>query len=275
MKKCLHCGRLGLFFYIDADGLCEKCAEKAAKQKMEDDFTAAREYVKSLSYLFKDIEKSGAQIPSSRSTSSWEYTDKVPSDRIDRLLSDCQTICSELPKWSEYPRFPEAFLTGCIQGPYMPGFYRHVAIPLGEFYGNKELPVNFSEYVHDLVARVDSLDTSLRLYGKYEHKTYRIVGSSYNNDDGTSRQSILSKIKRKAKPFQEKTEISLVKYQYQDEDAVAVYANGLQVGNISRKDLAASLLPRWDWYDSVAGFDVLGRSGPYGMDIVVRFEKER
>lgn len=165
-------------------------------------------------------------------------------------------------------------MTGCAQEPHHPGFYSHVAIPLGELCGNKEIPVDFSERVRNLVKRVSTLDTSLLLYGKYKHRTYRIVGSSYDNDDGTSRQSILGKIKRGAKPFQTETKISLSKYRYQDEDAVAVYANDLQVGHISRKDLAASLLPSWDRYDSVVDFEILGKSGPYGMDIVVRFKKE-
>lgn len=274
MKKCSQCGRLGLFFHLDADGLCERCAEKEAKRKVEEDFESAREFVKKLSYLFKDIDKSGAQIPSSRSSVSWHYTNRIPYDYIDRLHEDCRTICAELPKWGEYPCFSEAFLTGCIQEPHHLGYYSHVAIPLGEIYGNKELPVGFSERVRDLVERVNSLDSALLLYGKYEHKTYRIVGSSYDNDDGTSRQSILGKIKRGAKPFQTETKISLSKYKYQDEDAVAVYANDLQIGHISRKDLASSLLPSWDRYDSVVDFEILGKSGPYGMDIVVRFEKE-
>lgn len=274
MKKCLRCGKLGLFFYIAADGLCEKCAEKEKKLKAEEELSSAHEFIKRISSLFKDIEKNGARIPSSRSTLLWKDTQDVPYDRVQHLQEDCRQICDELSKWRDYPRFEDVFLEGCAQEPYSPNCYTHLFIPIGTLYGNKRLPIDFPERIHDLSERVNALDTALRLYGEYEYRTYRIVGSTYDNDDGTSRQGILSKIKRKAKPFQDKTEISLVKYPYQDEDAIAVYANRVQVGNISRRDLASSVLPRWDRYDGVEDFELIGSAGLYGMDIVVRFEKE-
>lgn len=272
MKKCLHCGRLGIFFYLDTDGLCEKCAVKEKEHRHEADLSSAREFVNKISRLFKDIEKNGAKVPSSDSAVSWRYTNNVPHDCVEHLRENCQTICAELPKWREYPRFPEVFLAGCIQDHF--NYYFHVAIPLGLLYGNNELPVDFSTKIYDLLKRVDLLDTALRRYGAYEHRIYRIVGSSYDNEDGTSRQSILSKIKRGAKPFQDTPTISLKKYKYQEEDAVAVYANDQQVGNISRSDLASSLLERWERYDSVVGFEIKGSSSPYGMEIEVRFIKE-
>lgn len=275
MKKCSRCGRLGLFFYIDTNGICEKCAEKEAKQKAETDLVAAQEFVRKISKAFADIAESGVQLPYTRHI-SWTDTNDIPYHTAQRLREDCQLISTELPKWKEYPRFIDALLKDAIPEGKVQGYYQHPFIPLGTLHGEGIGGGNdFSKEIPEILERVFTLDTALALYGKYEYKIYRIVGASYNNEDGTNRMAIMNKIKRKAKPFQDETEITLKKYKYQDEDAVAVYANGLQIGHISRKDLASSFLSRWDRYDCVADFELVGGSGIYGMDIFVRFYKER
>lgn len=285
MKKCSRCGRLGLFFYIDADGFCEKCAVESKRQQeaeramllekeREQQFADAQEFVRKISGAFEDIAKNGAKLPVS-AVGSWVDTEKVPFDCVQRLREDCRMICSELPQWEEYLCFEDALLEMSIPDEKIRGCYNHPFIPFG-FLNEKGwvVPNDFSKMVPELLKKVKALDGALLLYGEYEYKTYRIVGTSYDNEDGTNRRVILSRIKSKAKPFQDKTEITLVKYKYQDEDAIAVYANGLQVGHISRRDLASSVLPRWDRYDGVEDYELIGSAGLYGMDIVVRFEKE-
>lgn len=271
MKKCSRCGRLGLFFYLDENGLCEKCVKKEVKQKAEAEFAAAEEFVGKISNAFADIAETGVRLSGSWGL-SWSNTNDIPYHTVQRLEEDCRLILDELPQWEQYPRFEDALLKSSISEGR--GLYHHPYIPFTTLFrkggpnGN-----NFSKTIPHILDEVLSLNVALTLHGRYQYKTYRIVGSSYDNEDGTSRQDIIRSIKYRAKPFGDKPEITLEKYKYQEEDAVAVYANGLQVGHISRKDLAASLLPSWDRYDRVTDFEILGKSGPYGMDIVVRFKK--
>jgi len=276
MKKCVHCGRLGLFFPLDGDGLCAKCAEKEKKRKEEAELSSARNFVRKISDAFEEIEKNGARFPTSV-IRSWIDTQDVPYDCVQRLREDCQLICDELPKWEEYPRFEDAVLEKAIPDKNIREYYEHPFIPLGVLHEKDwVIPNDFAKKIPELLKKVKALDSTLLLYGKYEYKTYRIVGASFDNDDGSSRQAILGKIKRRAKPFQTKPKIRLEKYLFQGkEDAVAVYADDLCVGHISRSDLSTSLLKAWDRFDSIVDFEIIGKSsGYYGMEIEVRFIKE-
>ena len=72
-----------------------------------------------------------------------------------------------------------------------------------------------------------------------------------------SRQTILREIYFQDPPFEKKPKITLEKYKFEDEDAVGVYANGIQVGNIARKDLPW-VFKYWDRNLVVKSFKVYG-----------------
>lgn len=65
---------------------------------------------------------------------------------------------------------------------------------------------------------------------------YRVVGVTFDNEDGASRQDILEAIANAEPPY-EVCEVSLDRYEYREETAVAVNVNGDQIGNISKKDI--------------------------------------
>lgn len=67
---------------------------------------------------------------------------------------------------------------------------------------------------------------------------YDVVGESFDNEDGTSRQEILDAISNCEPPYED-CEVSLDKFDYKGERALAVKVNGDQIGCIARKDLDA------------------------------------
>lgn len=66
----------------------------------------------------------------------------------------------------------------------------------------------------------------------------KVVGVTYNNEDGTSRQKILQAIKAKEPPFNGDIHYSLFVYTYRDSPAVAVLANGMMIGNVPIEHVA-------------------------------------
>lgn len=63
---------------------------------------------------------------------------------------------------------------------------------------------------------------------------FKVVGVTFNNDDGTSRQEILRKIKGKEPPFNGSVRYTLRVYTYEGKPAVAVEANGVTIGNVPK-----------------------------------------
>lgn len=65
---------------------------------------------------------------------------------------------------------------------------------------------------------------------------FKVVGVTFNNDDGTSRQEILRKIKNREEPFNRYINYTLRVYSFEGEPAVAVEANGIMIGNMPKED---------------------------------------
>lgn len=85
-----------------------------------------------------------------------------------------------------------------------------------------------------------------------------------------SRQTILREIYFKDPPFEKKPEVTLEKYKFEDEDAVGVYANGIQVGNIAKKDLPW-VFKYWEHNLVVEKFKVYGGGDRnWGMELSLK-----
>lgn len=108
---------------------------------------------------------------------------------------------------------------------------------------------------------------------------FRVVGVTFSNDGGRSRQAILREIKR-----EEPSEFafSLREYDYEGEPAVGVFYNGEQVGNIAKGADLSRALEQIDRFDRVEAYEVTGGfkydddSGDrasYGLEIAVYFKK--
>ena len=65
---------------------------------------------------------------------------------------------------------------------------------------------------------------------------FKVVGVTFNNDDGTSRQEILRKIKNREEPFNRYINYTLRVYSFEGEPAVAVEANGIMIGSMPKED---------------------------------------
>lgn len=273
MKKCAHCGRLGLFFYLDEEGLCEKCSAIEKQRRLEQARTFALEQVKKASAAFRDIEKNGGHFPQHCSTTSSYETREVPAERVSQLREDCALICAVLKDWESTPFFLEAV-------------HEVSSMESGSCFSSPDIEVKYwlwrtstqedlRQRIPKLVEKVEQLDQALERYGPYEYCKYRIVGTSFKNDDGTSRQDIIRDIDCRWNPFHAKAEIRLEKYVYEGEDAIRVLANGRQIGHISREDAKYSVLPQWDRYAGVSDYSILGGGHlKYGVSIEIMFRKE-
>ena len=275
MKKCARCGRLGLFFYLDEDGLCEKCAAAEKERRLEQARTFALEQVKKASAAFHDIEENGGHFPQYSSTASWYETKDVSAERVSQLREDCALICAVLRDWENIPFFEEAVREVCdLEGG---ACFSNSDIGVKLWLWKASTPDDFRRRIPQIVEKVEQLDQALERYGPSEYQKYRIVGTSFKNDDGTSRQSIIWDMDHKMSPFRNEVVIRLEKYKYEDEDAIKVLANDQQVGHISREDARYHVLPKWDRYAGVSGYTILGGGSgyKYGVSIEVMFRKER
>ena len=84
---------------------------------------------------------------------------------------------------------------------------------------------------------------------------FRVAGVTFSNGHKT-RQAILRKIKWGDEPF-DFVEWTIEKYDYNGEPAIGVYANGEQVGNVPKEQLAF-VLDNWDRIRSVYHTDIYG-----------------
>ena len=86
---------------------------------------------------------------------------------------------------------------------------------------------------------------------------YRVKGTTFKNEDGTRRQTLLRKIKFQDAPFARSVDVSLAEYEYEGEPALGVYVNDLQVGNIPKEDVPF-LIDNWERIEKIADFRVTG-----------------
>lgn len=115
-----------------------------------------------------------------------------------------------------------------------------------------------------------------------ETLTFKVVGVTFKNPDGKSRQTILRRLRWRDPPFdsEDGIEITIEKGEYEGEPAFSVYANGLQVGNIGREDIPF-FVDRWLDFIGVTyadisggGTDDEGHSINFGMKIDCVFRKK-
>ena len=106
--------------------------------------------------------------------------------------------------------------------------------------------------------------------------TFRVAGTTFDNDDGTSRQEILRHLKFGDEPWADGPEDltgTLEETDYNGETAFAVLVNGYQVGNVPRaniKQVAAALEHVSTCY--VSSVRILGGGDlSYGCEITLEY----
>ena len=158
MRKCVNCGKSGLFLKLDKIGLCAECA-----RARESGIAAAREYLAPISAAFDDIKQSGASLIMS---SSWIGVKDVPTrGEAERLRGVCSDLCDMLARWSEYPYLLEAILDESVPNKPSSSIVEHPSIPLGVVSDRLRLDSAFPS----LEKKVKDLNTCLLLYGKKEY----------------------------------------------------------------------------------------------------------
>ena len=114
----------------------------------------------------------------------------------------------------------------------------------------------------------------------YDDLPFKVVGVTFKNPDGRTRQAVLRKLKFADAPYdKDDIEITVEKGEYEGEPAFPVMVEGVQVGNIAREDIPL-VLSRWEDFVGVTSFDVSGGGRDeggyamsYGLKINMRFRK--
>lgn len=117
---------------------------------------------------------------------------------------------------------------------------------------------------------------------EYETLTFKVVGVTFKNADGTSRQTLLRKMYFGKAPFNsdEGIDITIEESAYEGNPAFPVFAEGYQVGNIGKEDIPF-FVKRFKDFVSVAwadvnggGTDDEGHTINYGLVIHCQFRKQ-
>lgn len=115
---------------------------------------------------------------------------------------------------------------------------------------------------------------------RYEHVKVRLVGVTFKNKDGKSRQSVLRHMRFQDPPFDEYFDIEMRRYDFEGEPAIAVDANGTCIGNIP-KDRVLFFIERWDRIMGITNIEVIGggtneygENLNYGAEVIIKLKKE-
>ena len=115
---------------------------------------------------------------------------------------------------------------------------------------------------------------------KYEHIKIRLVGVTFRNEDGKSRQSILRHIRFRDPPFDKEVEMGMYQYEYESEPAVSVSINDMCIGNIP-KEKAPFFVENWDRLCGITHIEVIGGGASsdgerlnYGAEIIIKLKKQ-
>lgn len=144
-----------------------------------------------------------------------------------------------------------------------------------------ELPVEKANV--DLVeSRPDPEPKHIEIQEKteYEHIKIRLVGVSFKNPDGKSRQSILRHMRFRDPPFDKKFDAELYQYEYEGEPAISVKVNDMCIGHIP-KEKAPFFVDNWSRLCGITHIDVIGggissdgEQLHYGAEIIVKIKKQ-
>ena len=237
MKRCSNCNKIVLGDLYA--GLCRACA----RQQLE------------------ECKAQLLNIPLEDALVNLVVYPGLGKDDLSAQCEACQKALAEVKVVRANPQFVNA-LNMLAQKSKRVGY---------EFRGIWMLDPNKPDSAFDnlekkLTRLVDDCRSALPNAYDYS-KVFRVVGVTFKNGR-KSRQTILRHMKFKDPPYnREEIDITLEPYKFEDEDAVGVYVEGEQVGNISRNDLPW-LLEHWNDYKCISEFAISGSSElNYGLEI--------
>lgn len=112
----------------------------------------------------------------------------------------------------------------------------------------------------------------------YKYITIRVVGVTFDNENGTNRQNILRHIRFRDPPFDD-VEVcaELHPYDFNGEDAISVLVADQTIGNIP-KTRVQEIMDHWENLEGITAIDIIGGGKDefgnrlnYGAEITIRF----
>lgn len=251
MAQCKSCGKKVSFFNITQEGYCKACQQervRAANQAVADARENAINRVRALLAIANEDHAAATYI-----VNGYEDGGRFSKENA-RNATELITASSKVV---------EQAANSAKQSPV------------------ENIPAELDEaerWFHTFSQKISAIKSKEMRDGveHYYRRHYHVVGTSFDNDDGTSRQGVLRRIKFGVKygvydyvcP-----EITLNQYEYQEEPAVSVLANGVQIGHISKEDVSAFLKNKGELFD--AAIDVFGGKPDEncGAEIILTYKK--
>lgn len=259
--KCVRCGK-NFFFQLSQDGLCNACK----KLEKEQEYQEAEMFLNTLTESVKTATAHSVILPN-RSEES-----------LRQQKEACDAVLDAIQQWKSIPEFKRAFSASVKQ---KRSWYEHECFPFTSLsMGKKQFEFDDAEIekaFEKLRGKVSDIRFKcgamiLKCYDYSE--IFFVAGVTFQNGR-RERQNILREIKHHTGKYKNDPKIRLERYLYEGEDAVAVYADSEQVGNIEKSKLPW-LIEHWEDYFYVSEYDITGGGELYyGMQIRVCFKKTK
>lgn len=248
MAQCNRCGKKGFFLKVNFDGICESCELEIKKEKEDMELAArknANEAVQSL-YAKVSIMQEDVNVLV-ESHESGDYS----AENISAALKMLQLSVAEVSK-----------LLNSVKSDPINKLKDQIA-------ESEKIILSYESKIIKIVMNKKDTGNINKSYRRH----YKVVGTSFQNKDGTNRQGILRRIKFDV-PEYVCPEVTVKSYEYEGEPAFAVYANDKQIGNISREDIPSLLENTDELID--ANIVVFGGETPdknCGAEIILTYKK--
>lgn len=271
MERCTECGKIVLFSRLSYDGLCKQCkAKQYAANKAAYEATYEREKQKEYQDALQFIREMTPYVKKALSRSV--VFPALGKKTLIEQKKACDFVVENIDNWKNYASIREA-----LEGTCVCISRERVSYPvLGGSSFSQYDEVNLGKEFEKVKKAASELSTACYLASlkAYDYsKVVTVVGVTFRNGR-RQRQTILRQIRFHDPPYKSEPEIRLERYLCEGEDAIAVYADTEQVGNISRADLPF-FLEHWDEYSGVDEFDVKGGTDTsFGLDIRAVFAKK-
>lgn len=243
MAQCVKCGKKSFFLKVNAKGICEKC-EQAERNAEMSTRQAANVIVQYMLRTAESIQENVTSIVDAHENG--EYS----KENVELAIQMLQIATDEVKKSVEAVKSaPADQLKEMVEA-------------------SNKIVLDFDSKVHRILLK--SLDNN-PLFTYRRH--YKVVGTSFHNDDGTARQGILRRIKYAVPEYVCPT-IAVKQFEYGGEPAFAVCANDIRIGSIAKDDVAGLLEIADDIVDAnikVFGGDDFDKN--CGAEVILTFKK--
>lgn len=114
-----------------------------------------------------------------------------------------------------------------------------------------------------------------QITSKYKLITFKVVGVTYKNEDGQSRQRLLRRFKWKDEPFDGDLEVRLSETSFEGQPAIEVIANDNVLGFVPR-DRVPEILDVWERVEDIDSLNVYGGQDghSFGAEVTIKVRSD-